>query len=82
MDMNNKSLVIALDYDETFTEDVVFWRNFVILAQSSNHSVTLVTYRTNTARDNNFDIEADAKFCGIDAVSYTHLDVYKRQVLH
>ena len=63
-----KQLRIALDYDGTYTEDVNFWNNFIIMAEISHHQVTFVTYRTNNALDDNSDIESDALRCGIDIV--------------
>ena len=63
-----KSLKIALDYDETFTEDKAFWWSFIDLARSHHHLVSFVTYRTDNDCDNNSDIEYDAKKCGIPVV--------------
>jgi hypothetical protein len=36
---------IALDFDETITEDPHFWSEFVRLAKRHGHSVTIVTFR-------------------------------------
>ena len=68
VDNSWKPLNIALDYDETFTEDRVFWRSFIILTSAHRHQVTFVTYRTNDPLDDNSDIELDAKTCGIEIV--------------
>lgn len=64
----NKVLKIALDYDETFTADRSFLRNFVILSKISNHQIVFVTYRTNREYDDNSDIESDALKCGINVI--------------
>lgn len=36
---------IALDYDNTFTRDPQFWKDFIVLAKESGHDVHIVTYR-------------------------------------
>lgn len=36
---------IALDYDETFTADPSFWRDFIDRAELNDHEVMIVTYR-------------------------------------
>jgi hypothetical protein len=38
------------------------------MAKNYHHHVSFVTYRKNRDRDDNCDIEADAKRCGIDVV--------------
>jgi len=37
---------IALDYDNTYTRDKVFWNDFIKSAQSRGHRVLCVTLRT------------------------------------
>ena len=39
--------LIALDYDDTFTADPVFWRAFIELAQAGGHKVIIATLREN-----------------------------------
>lgn len=39
------SLLIALDFDETYTADPVLWRSFVHLAKHSGHQVIIATMR-------------------------------------
>ena len=40
-----KDLIIALDYDETFTTDPVAWGLVAMLLEKAGHNVILVTYR-------------------------------------
>jgi len=40
-------LTIAIDYDDTYTADPVFWDKFIQLAQNHNHKVICVTARRN-----------------------------------
>jgi len=60
-------MIIALDYDECFTEDKVFWSGFVASAKKSGHTVTFVTYRPDRWHDST-DILADADTLGIETV--------------
>lgn len=57
---------IALDYDQTFTNDEGLWISFVKNAKDRGHSVTFVTFRKENG--NNQDILADAELLGIDIV--------------
>lgn len=60
---------IALDYDDTFTEDPTFWAEMVTLAKRRGHSVTFVTFRKEKHESyTNHDIEEDAQWLGIDIV--------------
>lgn len=43
-----KSLIIALDYDDTYTADPVLWANFIITAHNLGHKVICVTARRDT----------------------------------
>lgn len=38
-------MLIALDYDETYTEDPLMWDRFIRLAIASGHAVICVTMR-------------------------------------
>lgn len=38
-------MLIALDYDKTFTADRQLWREFVSLAEGRGHSVVIATMR-------------------------------------
>jgi len=38
-------MIIALDYDNTFTLDPDFWHDFIKKAQEKNHEVLIVTSR-------------------------------------
>lgn len=62
-------MIIALDYDKTFTEDKPLWKSFVLKAKEHNHSITFVTFRPEFW-DNN-DIEDDARLLDI-AIVYTN----------
>lgn len=59
-------MIIALDFDETFTEDHSLWTSFVINAKNRGHKVTFVTYRD--SRWGNYDIEYEAECLGLDIV--------------
>ena len=64
---------IALDYDDTFTEDPIFWTEVVNRAKERGHSVSFVTFRPNHIvsgweRDKNSDIKEDASLLGIEIV--------------
>jgi len=39
-------MIIAIDYDDTFTRDTVLWRNFIELARNLGHEVICVTNRS------------------------------------
>ena len=41
-------MIISLDYDDTFTADPKFWREFIDLALRHNHKVVCVTARSDT----------------------------------
>ena len=57
---------IALDYDETFTEDPIFWDMVIAAARHRLHTVKFVTYRDE--RFDNDDILTDAAALGIEVV--------------
>jgi len=38
-------MLIALDYDKTYTADPVLWNNFIKSAQDRGHSVKIVSMR-------------------------------------
>jgi hypothetical protein len=39
-------MLIALDYDKTYTADPALWNSFAELAQNCGHTVKIVTMRT------------------------------------
>jgi hypothetical protein len=41
-------MTIAIDYDDTFTADPVFWTVVITAAQQAGHSVVCITARRNT----------------------------------
>ena len=59
-------MIIALDFDETYTEDPDLWAAFVYKAKTRLHTVTFVTYRD--SRYGNEDIKYEAECLGIDIV--------------
>lgn len=38
-------MLIALDYDKTYTLDPVFWEDFIVNAKTRGHEVVIVTLR-------------------------------------
>jgi hypothetical protein len=63
-------MIIALDYDDTFTADKELWTWFVDRARKSGHEVSFVTFRhkDNPARGNNDDILEDSRELGIPII--------------
>lgn len=57
---------IALDFDETYTEDPTAFNEIVRIFKARGHTVTFVTFRD--PRYNNTDIEVAANELGIDIV--------------
>lgn len=49
-------MIISLDYDDTYTNDPVFWNQFIGLAKAYGHEVICVTSRRDTM-DNRADME-------------------------
>lgn len=58
-------MVIALDWDGTFTADVWFWTKFTKLAKSCDHQVFVVSMRY---QDEEIRLPADAE---VDRIIYT-----------
>lgn len=58
---------IALDFDQTITEDPVFWAEFIALSKKFGHEVTIVTFRQSGVMDN-LDVHTFANENGIEAV--------------
>ncbi len=44
-------MLIAIDYDDTFTQDPAFWRRFCRMAMAAGHKVIMVTNRQGTHHD-------------------------------
>jgi hypothetical protein len=61
-----RPLKIALDHDETFTEDRELWTALVYHAVRRGHEVKFVTWRKPT--DDNADIEGAAESLGVGVV--------------
>lgn len=53
MPLNVKTLIIAIDFDDTFTADPELWAVFIRLAQHKGHRVLCVTSR----RDSESNLE-------------------------
>lgn len=56
-------MLIALDFDGTYTEDPRLWDDFVAYARKRGHEVHLVTMRAHS--------EAVRLGCEVDAIHYT-----------
>lgn len=61
-------MIIALDYDKTFTADPDLWTAFVRNAQAHGHDVSFVTFRSEWRDVGNDDILGDAETLGIEVV--------------
>ena len=81
MKLPKKELVIALDYDDTFTADKDLWTMFVDRARKNGHEVRFVTFRKEGYDEgraawkhplDNSDILADAEELGIRIVFCGH----------
>jgi hypothetical protein len=59
-------MILALDFDDTYTRDEILWAAFVNKATMRGHSVTFVTSR-HSGYDNK-DIEQACQLLGIDVV--------------
>jgi hypothetical protein len=59
-------MIIALDFDETYTADSVLWNFFITKAIDRGHTVTFVTFRD--SRYGNHDIKHAAELLDIDIV--------------
>ena len=44
--MKNNKLVIAVDFDGTYTADPTLWQNFILAARARGHLVYVVTSRS------------------------------------
>jgi hypothetical protein len=69
-------VIIALDYDDTFTEDREGWGLFVNIMKNRGHDISFVTFRDPALMDQ-IDITTDSEQLGIPIV-YT----YHRQKRH
>lgn len=60
-------MLLALDYDDTYTRDPHFWDTVILLAKSHGHSVICVTARSTSDR-----AEVDAALAGkVEAILCT-----------
>jgi len=60
---------LALDYDDTYTRDPIFWDLMIDLAQSRGHKVYCVTARSDSHSDEVYD--ALGRSLGNDAILFT-----------
>jgi hydroxymethylpyrimidine pyrophosphatase-like HAD family hydrolase len=42
---------IALDFDDTYTRDPMFWHKFIIDAKDRGHDIRIVTFRKSSMTD-------------------------------
>jgi len=47
-------MIIALDIDETYTEDTTLWDHFIRVAQNKGHEVIVVTMRHESELDDEY----------------------------
>jgi hypothetical protein len=57
---------IAVDFDETFTDDPLLWGAFIQQAKARLHHVMFVTFRSD--KGDNSDIFAEAEALGIEVI--------------
>ena len=73
----------AFQYTNEFHENILGFCNNIFNAEGGTHITGFKTVFTTVinayARELGILKDKDANFTGADAVSYTHLDVYKRQ---
>tara|TARA_R110000868_G_scaffold73387_3_gene212915 strand:- start:620 stop:865 length:246 start_codon:yes stop_codon:yes gene_type:complete len=50
-------MLIALDYDKTYTADPTLWNDFIAMAQDRGHEVKIVTLRYPTETIENSPVE-------------------------
>jgi len=50
-------MLIALDYDKTYTADPTLWNDFIVIAQKRGHDVKIVTLRYPTETIENAPVE-------------------------
>jgi len=59
-------MIIALDFDDTYTVDPMLWTAFITKCNTRGHTVTFVTFRPDNG--DNSDIEYEAECLNIDIV--------------
>lgn len=69
-------MVIAIDYDDTWTEDPHTWQHVVTFMRSRGHTVILVTNRPNIPRYTREVIHAVEKF--VDDIIFAGVPTPKR----
>jgi len=58
-------MIIALDYDETYTEDPELWNSFIKSANDRGHEVLCVTMRYNNIYEAPDVLETVGKLCRV-----------------
>ena len=56
---------IALDFDETYTEDPILWASFVNKCKTRGHAITFVTFRPDNSDNSDIEYEAQCLNIGI-----------------
>ena len=46
---------IALDFDDTYTRDPIFWDQFIQMSMDRGHDIRIVTFRKSTMTDSALD---------------------------
>ena len=59
-------MIIALDFDETYTEDPILWAAFINKCKVRGHSISFVTFRSDNG--DNSDIKYEAECLGLEIV--------------
>lgn len=61
-------MIIALDYDDTFTKDEYLWRDFIKTAKARGHTVKFVTFRHEKSIESNHDILHSSRILEVEIV--------------
>lgn len=69
---------LALDYDDTYTRDPIFWDAVIDLAQKRGHKVYCITARHNNLSNQAEVMGALGKLIGKDACLFTSLTAKKK----
>ena len=76
--MENRGMNLALDYDDTYTRDPIFWDAVIDLAQKRGHKVYCITARHDTPINHN-EVHRDlGKLIGTDACLFTSMMAKKK----
>lgn len=73
-------MIIAIDYDDTYTKDPDLWLAFIEKAQARGHKVILVTMRDNAEAGPSWGPIDERLLFVVDHVYYTDLVAKKRHL--